>query len=295
MKIGIIGLGEMGGAMMDRLLLAGSHAYGYNRTKKKAAPYVEKGMKLLDSPCEVARACDIVLTIVTNAQALHAVADGENGIVAGLSRGKYWIEMSTISPGSIRELAKRVEPTGAILLDSAVLGSRLTVEQGHLLIMLGGPQDACERVEDSLKAIGPNVRRIGEIGHAKVMKLALNLAMPVQILALSEGVILAEKNGIDRKAALEIMLGGAVASPMLKYRAPFILNMPEKAWFDVGMMQKDVMLALELARESAVPLPTTSVANEFLTSTKAIGLGDRDFAALFYALATMAGVDATVR
>lgn len=295
MKIGIIGLGEMGGAMMDRLLLAGSDAYGYNRTKEKAQRYVEKGMKLLKSPREVASACDIVITMVTNDHALQAVADGDDGILAGLSSGKYWVEMSTISPDAIRELAKRVEPTGATLLDSAVLGSQLTVEQGHLLIMLGGPEEACERLEDPLSAIGPNVRRIGDIGHAKVMKIALNLAMPVQMLALSEGVILAEKNGIDRKTALDMMLGGAVASPMLRYRAPFIMKMPEKAWFDVGMMQKDVMLALELARESSVPLPTASVANEFLTSTKALGLGDRDFAALFYALATMAGVDATVR
>ncbi len=295
MKIGIVGLGEMGGAMMDRLLLAGSDAYGYNRTTHKAQRYVEKGMKLLDTPRDVASTCDIVVTMVTNDDALRAVTDGEAGILAGLSPGKYWVEMSTISPDTIRELATRVEPTGATLLDSAVLGSQLTVEQGHLVIMLGGPQDACERVTEPLKAIGPAVRRIGEIGHAKVMKIALNLTMPVQILALSEGVILAEKNGIDRGAALDIMLGGVVASPMLKYRAPFIREMPEKAWFDIGMMQKDVMLALELGRESGVPLPTASVANEFLTSAKALGLGDRDFAALFYALATMAGVDATVR
>jgi 3-hydroxyisobutyrate dehydrogenase-like beta-hydroxyacid dehydrogenase len=295
MKIGIIGLGEMGGAMMDRVLLAGSDAYGYNRTKRKAQRYVEKGMKLLDTPRDVARACDLIITMVTNEQALHAISDGEGGILAGLSPGKYWVEMSTISPDAIRELAGRVEPTGAMLLDSAVLGSQLTVEQGHLVIMLGGPQDACERVQEPLKAIGPTVRRVGDIGHAKVMKISLNLIMPVQILALSEGVILAEKNGIDRKTALEVMLGGVVASPMLKYRAPFILEMPQKAWFDIGMMQKDVMLALELGRESAVPLPTASVANEFLTSAKALGLGDRDFAALFFALATMAGVDATIR
>ena len=295
MKIGIVGLGEMGGAMMDRLLLADANTYGYNRTKQKAQRYAERGMKLLDTPREVAAACDIVITMVTNDDALRAVTDGGDGILAGLVQGKYWVEMSTISPDAIRELAKRVEPTGATLLDSAVLGSQLTVEQGHLLIMLGGPEDACERVEESLEAIGPTVRRIGDIGHAKVMKIALNLVMPVQILALSEGVILAEKNGIDRKTALDMMLGGAVASPMLRYRAPFIMKMPEKAWFDVGMMQKDVMLALELGRESAVPLPTASVANEFLTSTKALGLGNRDFAALFHALATMAGIDATVR
>jgi 3-hydroxyisobutyrate dehydrogenase-like beta-hydroxyacid dehydrogenase len=133
------------------------------------------------------------------------------------------------------------------------------------------------------------------MGHAKVMKIALNLNLPVQILALSEGVLLAEKNGIDRKTALDIMLGGVVASPMLQYRAPFIVDPPEKAWFDMAMMQKDVRLALDLANEVAMPLPTTSVANDMLSAARAHGLEREDFASLFHALARMAGVTNTPR
>jgi 3-hydroxyisobutyrate dehydrogenase-like beta-hydroxyacid dehydrogenase len=119
--------------------------------------------------------------------------------------------------------------------------------------------------------------------------------LPVQMLALSEGVLLAEKSGIKRETALEIMLGGVVASPMLAYRAPFILDMPDKAWFDVGMMQKDLNLALRLGQEVGVPLPTTSVANEMLTASSAIGLQDFDFAVLFHTLARMAGIDSSPR
>ncbi|MBV8354671.1 MAG: NAD(P)-dependent oxidoreductase, partial [Candidatus Eremiobacteraeota bacterium] len=193
MRVGIAGLGEMGGAMMDRLLLAKADAYGYNRTKAKARPYIDKGMKFADSPRALVDACDVVCSIVTNDDALEAVASGENGILAGLRKGKTWVEMSTISPDGIRAMNERVEKTGGTLVDAAVLGSPLTIQQGKLLVMVAGDAGACESVTPELQKIGPFVRRIGEIGHAKVMKVALNLNLPVQILALSEGVLLAEK------------------------------------------------------------------------------------------------------
>jgi 3-hydroxyisobutyrate dehydrogenase-like beta-hydroxyacid dehydrogenase len=290
MQIGIIGLGEMGGGMMKRLLLADAKPAGYNRTKAKAQPFIDKGMRFADSARALLETCDAVISIVTNDEALEATASGPNGVLAGLAPGKIWIEMSTVSPHIIRELAERVAKTGGTLLDGAVLGSPLTIEQGKLLMMLAGDEAACERVKPELLKIGPTVRRIGEIGHAKVMKVALNLNMPVQILALSEGLLLAEKSGIPREVALEVMLGGVIASPMMAYRAPFILKMPEKAWFDVGMMQKDLDLALDLAEEVDVPLPTTSVANQMLTSARALGLAEYDFAVLFFALAHAAGL-----
>lgn len=276
--------------MMERLLLAEARPHGHNRTKAKAQAHIDKGMRWADSPRALAEACDVVLSIVTNDDALEAVAGGKDGILAGLGPNKIWVELSTVSPDAIRALAPRVASTKAQLLDGAVLGSPLTIQQGKLLIMLAGDPDSCDAVRPLLQKIGPFVRRIGEIGHAKVMKVALNLNMPVQIIALSEGLLLAEKSGIPREVALEVMLSGVIASPMLAYRAPFILNMPEKAWFDVGMMQKDVNLALDLARDVGVPMPSASLANEMLTAAKAQGLGDYDFAVLFYALAHAAGI-----
>lgn len=289
--IGIIGLGEMGGGMMKRLLLADAKPAGHNRTRSKAQPFIDQGMAFADSPHALVEMCDIVISIVTNNEALVAVASGPNGILAGLGPGKIWIEMSTVAPHIIQALGQRAAKTGGTLLDGAVLGSPLTIEQGKLLMMLAGDEATCEKVKPDLLKIGPTVRRVGEIGHAKVMKIALNLNMPVQILALSEGLLLAEKSGIPREVALEIMLGGVIASPMLAYRAPFILNMPEKAWFDVGMMQKDLNLALELSEEVNVPLPTTAVANQMLTSARAQGFAEYDFAVLFYALARTAGLN----
>lgn len=295
MQLGIVGLGEMGCGMLKRLLIADAQPFGHNRTKSKAQPYIEQGMQWADSGRALVEQCDLIISIVTDDAALEAIASGSDGILAGLRPGKTWVELSTVSPAKIRELATRVEKTGATLLDGAVLGSPLTIEQGKLLIMLAGDETTCEKVRPELSKIGPFVRRIGEIGHAKVMKVALNLNMPVQILALSEGLLLAEKSGIAREVALDVMLGGVIASPMLAYRGPFILKMPEKAWFDVGMMQKDVNLALDLAQEVGVPLPTTALADEMLTSTRAQGLGEYDFAVLFYTLARAAGLQISPR
>jgi 3-hydroxyisobutyrate dehydrogenase-like beta-hydroxyacid dehydrogenase len=122
------------------------------------------------------------------------------------------------------------------------------------------------------------------------MKIATNLALPTQILAFTEGVLLAEKSGIKRETAVEVLLNSVLASPMLQYRGPFVLKMPEEAWFNVNMMQKDMMLAMELGRQVNVPLPTTAVTNEYLTAARAMGLVEEDFAAMFKVLASMSGV-----
>jgi len=123
------------------------------------------------------------------------------------------------------------------------------------------------------------------------MKIALNVSIGAQLLAFSEGILLAEKSGIDRKTAVDVFLSSALASPMLQYRGPFVLDMPAQAWFDIRMLQKDASLALALGRELGVPLPTTAIANEMLTAARGLGLEAKDCAALFDVLATLAGVE----
>ena len=164
MTIGIAGLGDMGGAMMDRLLLAKREPYGYNRTATRAQQYVERGMRLAASPRALVEACDVIVTMVTNDAAIEAVAGGEDGILAGMRAGKTWVDMSTISPDAIRALERRVAKTGGTLLGAAVLGSPLTIARGQLLIMLGGDEAVCERVRPALEDIGPTVRRVGDAG-----------------------------------------------------------------------------------------------------------------------------------
>ena len=288
-KLGFVGLGVMGGGIANRLLAAGHEVAGYNRTREKAQWLVERGLQLKDTPREVAEAADVVFSMVTNTAALKAVTEGPDGILAGLGARKTYIDMTTGSPAESRALAARVAETGAVMLDAPVSGSVSTLEQGKLSIMVGGDEEAFERVRPILLNIGPVVKRIGGNGQALLLKLAINLSLHVQMVAFSEGLLLAEKDGIDKEVAVEAMLSSVIASPMLQYRGPFVLEQPEEAWFDCNMMQKDMNLALAAGREHDVPMPTTAVSNELLTTARAMGLGHHDFAIVYEVLARMAG------
>jgi 3-hydroxyisobutyrate dehydrogenase-like beta-hydroxyacid dehydrogenase len=289
-NLGFIGLGVMGGRMVKRLLEAGHTVFGYNRTRSKAQWLLEAGMQWGESPCKVAETADITLSMVTNTEALQSIAEGPEGLVAGLGAGKVYVDMSTVSPAYSRELAEQVRARGASMLDSPVSGSVITLEEGKLSLMVGGDEETFEKVKPILQDIGPKVTHVGANGLAVTMKIATNLSLAVQMLAFSEGVLLAEKSGIQRRTAVEVLTNSVIASPMVKYRGPFVLGMPEEAWFNCYMMQKDMNLALELGRELQVPLPTTAVTNEFLTAARGMGLEAQDFAILFEVLARMAGV-----
>ena len=278
----------MGSRMVQRLLDAGHTVIGYNRTRAKAESLIAAGMQWAESPRVVAERAPITLSMVTDTRALESVTARPEGILAGLSPGKIYIDMSTVSPAASRSLAQEVKAKGAAMLDAPVSGSVLTLEQGRLSIMAAGDPATFEQAVPVLRAIGPKVTYVGQNGLAVAMKIATNLSLAVQMLAFSEGVLLAEKSGIARKTAVEVLLNSVIASPMVQYRGPFVLNMPEEAWFDVNMMQKDLLLALELGRQLTVPLPTTAVTNEMLTAARGMGLEHKDFAILFDALARMA-------
>jgi len=228
--------------------------------------------------------------MVTNTEALDAIAHGADGVLAGLHPGSVWVEMSTVSPGASRRLAEEARGKGAALLDAPVSGSVLTLEQGQLSIMVGGEAAALERVRPYLLAIGPTITHVGPNGLAVTMKIATNLGLVVQMLAFCEAVLLAEKSGIDRGRAVDTLLKSVIASPMVRYRGPFVLGMPEEAWFNVPMMQKDVELALELGHQVGVPLPATSLCQTVLTAARSLGLGEYDFAVVFDVLARLSGL-----
>jgi 3-hydroxyisobutyrate dehydrogenase-like beta-hydroxyacid dehydrogenase len=291
MKIGYVGLGTMGGRVAKRLLDAGHEVSGYNRTPAKAAWLVDAGLTLLDTPKAVAEVSDTVLSMVTDTDSLRAVALGEDGILAGLRPDAIYIDMSTVSPAFSRELAGEVVRRGAAMLEAPVSGSVETLESGRLALMIGGDREVLERVRPVLADIGPTITYIGGNGQAVLMKLAINLGLMVQMTAFSEGILLAERGGIPRERAVEAMLASVCASPMVRYRAPFVFDggLPEPAWFDCNMMQKDMLLALEAGRDANVPLPTTAVANELLTACRGVGLDHEDFAVVFQLLARLAG------
>lgn len=290
--LGFVGLGAMGGRIAKRLLDAGHRVTGYNRTAAKAQWLVDAGLRLAPSPRAVAEAAEVTFSMVTDTAALRAITEGPDGILAGLRPGKIYVDMSTVSPHVSRALAGRVRERGAEMLDAPVSGSLVTLEEGRLSIMVGGDPEVVDRVRPILLAIGPVVTHVGANGQAALMKVATNLNLGAQMLAFSEAVLLAEKGGIDRATAVRVLLNSAIASPMLKYRGPFVLQMPDEAWFDCTMMQKDLGLAAEMGRTLEVPLPTTAVANEWLTAARAMRLADQDFAAMFDVLASLAGIEA---
>jgi 3-hydroxyisobutyrate dehydrogenase-like beta-hydroxyacid dehydrogenase len=295
-RLAFVGLGAMGSRLAHRLLDAGHQVIGWNRTPDKARTLVAAGLALAKTPRAAAEGAEAVFTMVTDDAALRAVALGADGVVAGLGPGAVLVEMSTVSAAVVRGLEPAVTARGAALLDAPVSGSTITVEQGQASFIVGGEAAAVERVRPWLLGMGTAVTHVGPLGLAKTMKVATNLGLAVQMLAFSEAVLLAEKAGIARERAVEALLRSVIASPMVKYRGPFVLGqMPTDAWFKVPMIQKDLQLALDEGRVAGVPLPLTSVAQEWMTAARGLGLGDYDFAIVFDVLARLAGASPSIK
>ena len=283
MEIGFIGLGDMGRGIVPRLLAAGHRVTGWNRTAAKAEPLIELGMMWADTPRDVAGKTEIVFSIVTDAAAVRSVALGDDGVIASLDAGSVYLDMSTIDPEASRDISSRFAAVGLTMLDAPISGSPITLEQGTASIMVGGDRAAFERVEPVLHDIGSKVSYIGDSGAAVQMKIAVNLTLIVEMVAFCESVALAEKGGVARDVAVDAMLKSVVASPVMGYRGPFILegNMPDKPLADVGLQQKDMILALEVARRQGSPAPLAAVANELLNACRGRGIDHRDFVTVF--------------
>ena len=289
-NLGFVGLGVMGSEMVSRLLGKGHTVTGYNRTRAKAQRLLDRGMNWADSPRAVCAAAEVTFSMVTNEKALAAIMEGPDGILSAVAPGKFLIDMSTVSPHYSRSVAAKTREKGADMIDAPVSGSVITLQEGKLSVMVGGRRETFERLKSILDDIGPKVTYVGDNGLALSMKIATNLSLAVQMMAFCEGVLLAEKSGIARNIAVDVLTNSAIASPMIKYRGPFVLTMPAEAWFDVNMMQKDMMLALDMGRALDVPLPTTAVSNEYLTAARGMGFAKQDFAVVFEVLARMSGV-----
>ena len=283
--VGFVGLGAMGSRIAGRLLDAGHRVYATNRTAAKSQPLVERGLVWQDTPREVAASADVVLSMVTGDQALQAITAGPHGLLAGLEAGKLYVDMSTVSPQTSRQLAERVRARGAQMLDAPVSGSIPQAESGTLAIMVGGDPRAFAAVEPLLRELGQTVTHIGPNGQGLVLKLAINISLAVQTLAFSEGLLLAERAGVDPELAAEVMSTSSIGSPMIKARIPLLLHLPEHAWFDVELMQKDIRLARQTADELQIPLPSATVADQILTTARNLGYAHRDLASLHEVLA----------
>jgi len=289
-SVGFVGLGHMGGNMAARFLASGYTVYGVQRSREHAQELIDQGLQWRNSPREVTEAANVVFTSVPDDGALEEVASGPDGILAGLAKGKTWVDVSTVSPQLSRELAGRARAQNVAMLDAPVSGSVPQVQAGALTIMVGGDETAYGEIEPLLRELGtPNY--VGDNGQGLALKLAINISLAVQMLAFAEGLLLAERSGVDRQRALEIMEASPIGSPMLRARASIILDPPEEAWFDLRFMHKDIELALDTARELGIPLPTADRANEVLERAEALGYERRDLAVLFQALEQIASGD----
>lgn len=279
MNIGFIGLGAMGQGIVPRLIAAGHRVTGWNRSRDKAQALLRGGMHWADSPRELARQSEAVFSIVTDAAAVRAVALGEQGVISGLAREGVYLDMSTIAPDASRAISSEFGKAGLTMLDAPISGSPVTLAQGKASIMVGGDRDAFERVKPVLLDIGAKASYIGGSGLAVQMKLAINLVLMVEVIAFGEGIALAEKGGVARDVAVEAMLNSVVASPVLGYRGPFILEgkMPKEPLADVTLQQKDMTLVLELARKSGAATPLAAAANELMNACRGLGLDHHDF------------------
>jgi 3-hydroxyisobutyrate dehydrogenase-like beta-hydroxyacid dehydrogenase len=283
--IGFVGLGAMGSQMAGRLLDAGLTVYGTNRTRSKAQELIDGGLQWRVTPRGVADAADVTISMVTDDSALNAITSGQNGVLAGLTNQKVYVDMSTVSPHVSTALAARVRETGAEMVDAPVSGSIPQAQAGTLAIMAGGTTQAFARVEPLLRVLGQTVTHVGTNGQGLMLKLAINISLAAQTLAFSEGLLLAERGGIDPDLAAEVMSNSSIGSPMLKARVPLILDLPPHAWFDVAMMHKDIRLARTTADELEITLPSAKVLDETLTTADELGYAHRDLASLYEVLA----------
>jgi 3-hydroxyisobutyrate dehydrogenase-like beta-hydroxyacid dehydrogenase len=291
MQIGFIGLGAMGAIIVPRLMAAGHTVTGWNRSRNKAQSLITAGMRWGNTPREVAAQSEIVFSIVTDAEAVKAVALGADGIISGLKNGGVYLDMSTIAPEPSRAIAAEFARAGLSMLDAPISGSPVTLTQGNASTMVGGDKAAYERVLPVLLAIGPKSTYIGGNGLAVQMKLSVNSLLMIEVIAFGEAVALAEKGGVSRDIAVDAILKSVAASPVLGYRGPFILDgkMPAVPLADVTLQQKDMLLVLEQGRKLGSPTPLAAAANEMMNACRGLGIDHHDFVVAHQAYRILGG------
>ena len=275
-RVGFVGLGAMGAGIARRIMDAGHPLAVWNRTESKAQELVDAGATWGGTPRETAAQVDVLFTMLTNTAAVEQAAEGDDGILAGLRPGTVWCDLSTISPEASVALSERATEKGARFLDTPVSGSPATLAAGQMSVMFGGDRSAFDHGEQVLHAIGPKVTYIGPAGHAILSKVAINLALVVSVTAFAEAVTLVEKAGVDRAAVVDAALKSVIASPVIGYRAPLLVE-DTAVYADVELQQKDLVLAQELGRKLGAAVPTCSAASEMLSAARSSDLSDRDF------------------
>lgn len=282
LRVAVIGTGRMGTAMVGRLAGAGHHLTVHNRTRAKAeAVAARHDAAVAPTPREAVREADVVLVSLADDAAVRAAYGGPDGLVAGLAAGQVVADTSTVDPETLRGLEAAVVAVGAALLDTPVSGSVSTVEAGALLVMAGGDAAALERARPALEAIASRIVHLGPLGAGATMKLVVNAMVHALNGALAEALVLAEKAGLDRARAYDVIAASAVGAPFVAYKRDAYLS-PERTpvAFALNLVAKDLALADALAARVAAPMPQLATNREVVQRAVAAGLGDADLSAL---------------
>jgi 3-hydroxyisobutyrate dehydrogenase-like beta-hydroxyacid dehydrogenase len=279
-SIGFIGLGLMGRPMVANLLKAGHPVTVWNRTASRADDLVAQGAKLAASPREVAAASEVVFTIVSDPPALESVLWGDSGVFAGLRKGSVLVDSSTVSPALARRSAAAAAAQGCEFLEAPVTGGTWGAEKGELVFMLGGEEATIKRVEPVLGVMGKRFFHLGPVGAGQTVKLAMNLLLVLEAEAFAEALALVKGAGLEGEKLFEVMQSSMGRSGLLDIKGAMMLKGEYKPSFPLRLMHKDVGLALDLANQLGVPLPSGAATREVLSSVKGAAKEDVDFAAL---------------
>ena len=290
MKVSVVGLGNMGAAIAKRLLDTGHDLAVWNRTETVAAPFGERGARVLSRPDGAWQHGEVAIAMLANDQAVEEVLTGTNGLMTGRGRGRTIIDMSTISVALSARLAERAAHTGTVFLRAPVTGNPSVVAAGNLGIIISGPREAYAAVEAMLHDVGPSHFYVGPAEQARVVKLALNLMVAGTTQLMAEALVMAERSDIDRATMLEVMGGSVVGSPFVRYKTEALVGDDYSATFTTTGLYKDLALALEAANGAGVPLPVTAVVQQLLQGCIASGMGELDFMALVLRLQREAGL-----
>jgi 3-hydroxyisobutyrate dehydrogenase-like beta-hydroxyacid dehydrogenase len=278
--VGLIGLGLMGRPMGMNLLKAGYTLTVWNRTASRAEELVAAGAKLAKSPQELAAASDFLLTMVSDPPALEEVLWGSNGAMQALKRGSIYADSSTISPVLARRIATACSERGVRFLDAPVTGGDWGAKKGELVFMIGGDAEALKEAEPVFGVMGKRWFHLGPNGAGQTIKLAMNMILALQVGALAEALALTTRAGIPGEKLVEVMQSSMARSGVLDIKAPNLLKGEYVPSFPLRLMHKDLGLALDLANQLGVALPTTAAAREIYNFVKGAAKEDLDYSAV---------------
>ncbi len=289
-RIGVIGAGIMGVPMAHNLMQAGYSVQVFTRTRSKAAPLIAEGATWRGTPADLAEHVDVVLSIVSDSPDVEEVYLGENGVCKTLRKGTLCIDMSTIAPETARTVAEHVGARGGSFLDAPVSGGKTGAEAGTLAIMVGGAEADVARARPIFDVLGAAVVHCGPTGHGQIAKLCNQILCGLNLLGVSEAIVIARRAGLDPKAMLQAVSGGAAGSWALANLGPRMLERDFAPMFMIDLQQKDLRIALRTGMEVGVPLPGTALVSQLLAANQAAGEGREGTQSLVKTLERLAGV-----